>query len=266
MNAIAGNRIRSAKDVPISSMADWFAHAPPKGLKLHWQDGRSAKETARAWIDALPAMPSEIEDVLKAHPDFGPVFDWRAQPEARLAFDSLRGEPRNTDLLVHAHDGRGQYIVAVEAKADESFGETVAKALEAASKAVIKTPNSQRRRRIDWLLAHVLPCNAPRASVQNTSADLALRYQLLTACAGAVAQAWRENCKRAVMLVQELVSTAKTTPENLQRNAQDLEAFVCRLAGFPLAAPSGTLIGPFTTKVAPEVALYVGKVRREVDA
>ena len=45
-----------------------------------------------------------------------------------------------------------------------------------------------------------------------------------------MAEASRENCKRAVMLVQELVSPTKTTPENLQRNAQDLEAFVSRLS------------------------------------
>jgi hypothetical protein len=34
----------------INSVEDWFRCAPPKMGKLHWKDGRSAKELAQSWF------------------------------------------------------------------------------------------------------------------------------------------------------------------------------------------------------------------------
>lgn len=45
----------------ITSVDDWFRHAPPKGGADHWRDGRSAKELARAWIESgSVAVPDEL--------------------------------------------------------------------------------------------------------------------------------------------------------------------------------------------------------------
>ncbi len=67
-------------------------------------------------------MPPEVLAALATHPNFGPVLSWEAVPEARLRFDSFAGEPRNSDLVVHAEDASGPYVLAIEAKADETYG------------------------------------------------------------------------------------------------------------------------------------------------
>ncbi len=65
---------------------------------------------------------------------FGRPIEWEAEPEARLRFDTFAGEPRNSDPLVVARDAHSPYIIAIEAKADETFGETVGKARANAEK------------------------------------------------------------------------------------------------------------------------------------
>jgi len=91
-----------------------------------------------------------------------------------------------------------------------------------------------------------------------------LRYQLLTACAGAVSQAKRKGYSRAVMLVHEFV-TSETQPGNHKRNASDLSAFVYRLSGRRATeVVDGRLLGPFIVPGAAEVELYIGKVVRNL--
>jgi len=46
--------------VTIRTIEDWEKLAPPKS-KIHWKDGRSAKEVARAWLEVSdPELPPEI--------------------------------------------------------------------------------------------------------------------------------------------------------------------------------------------------------------
>ena len=84
---------------------------------------------------------------------FGLVQKWNAEPEAKLCFDAFPGEPRNSDVIVNATDTFGAFLIAVEAKADESFGETVANALAAAVERHVDNPNSNGVVRIQQLAA-----------------------------------------------------------------------------------------------------------------
>lgn len=243
------------KNRSISSLEEWFELAPPKS-KDHWVDGRSAKEAARAWLAGGDALPSEVAAALASHPSFGEVLNWDAEPEARLRFDEFAGEPRNADLLVLTTDALGPYVVAVEAKADEVYGESVEKTLAAAHRRRRATERSNGVTRVESLL-RLLPTVAPGVELPKVGS---LRYQLLTACAGAVAEARRRRCARAVMLVHEFVTPA-TKPENHARNAADLAAFISRLSGAPLdSVVDGQLYGPFELPLAEEVSLFVGKV------
>ena len=105
----------------LSTLEDYQRLGGPKKPE-HWVDGRSAKEAARAWIGADPGrMPPEVSAAIEQHRAFGPVIEWTGEPEVRLPFDTFGGETRNTDLLVAARDQHGPYLIAVEAKADESF-------------------------------------------------------------------------------------------------------------------------------------------------
>lgn len=68
-------------------------------------------------------------------------------PECRIRFDSLEGEPRNADLAFVGHTPAGVVAVTIEAKADETFGETVANALSSALERVLKSATSPVIRR-----------------------------------------------------------------------------------------------------------------------
>jgi hypothetical protein len=71
-------------------------------------EGRSAVETARAWLAVTsPGLPPEVQELLASDPDFGAVEAWEAEPEALVPFDGFSG-PANLDLLLRARDGRGE--------------------------------------------------------------------------------------------------------------------------------------------------------------
>lgn len=248
---------------PITSLEEWLEHAGPKG-KHHWQDERSAKETARCWLGvSSPALPQEVASLLSSRKEFGPVEDWVAEPEAKLRFDEFAGETRNTDLLVAVADRHGAYLIAVEAKADESFGETVSEALESAIERKLDNPRSNGIARIENLAAALL---GPKQSGERSIGKL--RYQLLTSTAGAIAVSLQRRVNRVVLLVQEF-HTNKTVDSKHTENANDLQNFVARLShGSVSAMEVGQLYGPFKIPGKPLFdgcpELYIGRAIRNL--
>nr|WP_120800236.1 hypothetical protein [Thiocapsa rosea] len=204
-------------------------------------------------------MPQEVRAVLSGHPRFDDVLSWDAEPEARLRFDAFPGEPRNSDLLVIADDSFGPFLLAVEAKADETYGDTLADVLAAALEKRIENPRSNRIARIEGLATLLLK---PRSGGQPKAGDL--RYQLFTACAGALAETHRRRAGRAVMLVHEFITPA-TTDVKHARNAFDLRSFLSRLSGCTdMLVHDRGLQGPFVFSRYPGVELFVGKVSRNL--
>lgn len=246
----------------ITSLFDWETYAGPKS-KSHWVDGRSAKEVARAWLASGPELPHEVLAALAAHPRFGAVVEWLAEPEAKLRFDNFPGEPRNSDLAIHVRDLAGRYLIAVEAKADESYGETVAETIAAAKARLQNNPRSNGLKRVQQLTDALFGPNAPGGA-----GILDLRYQLLTASAGSLCEAVRKRYSRAVLLIHEFV-TVKTKDEYHVRNTHDLLKFMNALRpGTTSDITAGKLYGPFTIpggrllNVQPE--FYIGKVTRDL--
>jgi hypothetical protein len=208
-------------------------------------------------------MPQEVLTLLHGHPDFGTVETWRAEPEARLPFDEFPGEPRNTDLLVNARDSKGEYLIAVEAKADEPFGETVADALANAVERKIANPRSNGVERI-YRLAEALFGQRDKDEPPLRR----LRYQLLTATAGAVAEGRRLGLNRIVLLIHEFVTT-RTTDKKHTENAQALDLFATRLSGARIrSVGTGTLNGPVRvpggTLFPDSPSIYIGKAVRRL--
>jgi hypothetical protein len=248
-------------DMPIVSLEDWRAHAAPKGGDRHWVEGRSALELARAWCsDEGPCVPAEVRVALQSHPDLAALRIIEMTPEARIAFDKRRGEPRNADLAGIAEDGDGIAVIQVEGKADESFGERVADVLSAATRrARGKTTGAPDRVR-DLISALV-----PRNGEEQPSAD-DLRYQLLTATAATLAEAQRRGATRAVLVIHEFVTDR--TDDNLHHaNQSDLNAFVRRISNGRIAGiTSGQAVGPIRVIGAPlitsPVSLYIVKATR----
>lgn len=247
----------------IGIVEDWQRLAPPKSAD-QWADGRSAKEAARAWLQRGGIdLPDDVDKLLEEHAAFGPVIRWEAEPEARLRFDTFRGEPRNSDLAVHAEDSHGSYLIAVEAKADEPFGESVADALSNALERYVGNSASNGVMRIQQLARALF---AERERGQPALKEL--RYQLLTACAGALCEAERNGYQRSLMLVHEFV-TEKTTDEAHERNSRDLGRFIERISGGQTRSiRSGEILGPFRVPGTPllsgHIQLYMGKLTRNL--
>ncbi len=247
---------------PLKTLADWEMMAGPKS-STQWKDGRSAKESARAWLERGPAhMPAEVEATLASHRDFNQIVSWTAEPEALVPFDA-RGGPANIDVLVTLEDSIGYAILIVEAKADEAFGGTVTQTL---AKAQRRLEANQRSRGVERLeqLANAIFGLAP-SSLDDIGS---LRYQLLPATAAGQAEAARlpnaQSAGRVVLLIHEFV-TDQTTDSRHAANARDLNAFVARLGGSE-AVSAGSIVGPFTlpsTAMIPApVPFYVGKAVR----
>jgi hypothetical protein len=253
----------SKNGVELLTLSQWERHAGPKSSN-QWVDGRSAKESARAWLEGGgKSLPPEVAAALAENVNFGPVLSWRAEPEARLRFDAFAGEPRNSDLAVYAADAQGSFLLAVEAKADEPFGKTVADTL---GDAVDRYAANNRSKGIPRVLQLLSAFHGPR---RNRNDELmAVRYQLLTACAGALCEAERHGFTRALMLVHEFV-TDKTADRQHLRNANDLNSFLsCLSHGAVTGLGDEKICGPFVVHGAPlltrPVRLFIGKVTRNI--
>lgn len=251
------------KGTTITSLHEWETQAGPK-KKNQWAEGRSAMESARAWLKGEgKEIPPEILSALAGHRNFGPIQSWQAEPEAKLWFDNFAGEPRNTDLVVYVKDSHGWFLIAIEAKADETFGETISETFSAALERYLKNNRSNGITRIKQLSKAMLGL---RKKGEPKVGEI--RYQLLTACAGALCEAERRGFSRAILLVHEFV-TSKTNDDKHLQSAQDLDKFVERISeGLVTSVQTGRIYGPFVVPGVPllatKVELFIGKVSRNL--
>ena len=249
-------------DRPLTTIDEWHRFAPPK-RDIHWRDEHSAnKENARAWLDAAPGLQPDIAQILAACCGIGPLRRWCAEPEACIPIDSFRGEPPNIDLLVIAEDDHGPVVIAIEAKVNEPFGQTLEYKLARAS-----NPRSNAVARVEALL-HRFALDIKQPHV------LQLRYQLLTATAAVLAradgvgarscqqiEANRRSSARAVLIVHEFV-TRCTRPRRCKSNADHLDHFLATALDCEVHLAPGDVAGPILVQGAP--TLYVGKARTVV--
>ena len=249
----------------IRSVEDWFNHAPPKGRDKHWKQGRSALECAEAWCggDAGPCVPTEIASLLASHPDIQGTEILSGIPEHQVRFDRLRGEPRNSDLVLQGRNTKGVIAISIEAKADEPFDRNVQEIVADTLDDLVHGGKSKVNTRIQTLAQSLF--NARRAGVPRLGD---LKYQLLTAAAGALAYAAQTNAACAVLIVHEFV-TSRMSPDKQRENARDLNAFTARVTDGKVAQlDPGTLLGPIHVPGDPlfpnAVPLYIGKARRSL--
>lgn len=246
----------------ILSVDQWFELAPPKGGDEQWVTGRSALECARAWFaDEGPCVPAELIALLVSHPDTSGAVVRFITPEQRVRFDRLRGEPRNADIVALADHPAGLIAISIEAKADEPFALRVGDVLDNHVRAIAADERTNGVARIQQLARALLPPLAPGTLNLGT-----LRYQLLTALAGAVAFAVENQSSRAVLIIHEFVS-GRTDHAKHRGNSHDLDAFVARLtAGRIRSLQPGTLVGPIEIPGRPlflrPPAVYIGKAVR----
>jgi hypothetical protein len=248
----------------ITNLDEWLQHAGPKTPEKQWVEGRSAMEAARAWLEGAPnGPPKEIGDLLRSHMDFRNVVIDQVEPEARVSFDTRRGEPRNADLVIIGHDDYGPFAGSVEAIADETFDQRVSEVLDAALERTVANPRSGGVERVVELVRGLVP---PRVPDSVSIGDL--RYQLLTGVAGTLALAAEHHAARAVFIVH-VFETDKTSSRRLEANANDANQFVRRLSSGAVSnLEDGVLVGPIHVRgaalSAKPAALYIGKATRRL--
>jgi hypothetical protein len=240
----------------IYTVDDWFHLAPPAGGARRWVDGRSAKELAKAWCGrgSDSAVPIELQELLKTHPDIDGAAIFEAFPERKVRFDDIPGEPRNADLVCIAERANQRIAISIEAKADEPFGELVSD--------VLKTPRPSRRPERVKRLCQALFGRQP----SELSSIGELRYQLLYGVAAALAYASQVDASRALFVVHEFVSPSSIT-ERLEVNERDLNNFLKLLApdAIPLAQRLyGPVRIPGNEFIPGDIPLYLGKIRTEI--
>jgi Domain of unknown function (DUF6946) len=198
----------------IETLADWRNHSGPVSGR-HWAEGRSARELARAWIEGNAA--TQVTSLLTSAPAFGGLVLDRGIAEKETRFDDLGGGPRHHDLLVIGRAPSGTVVIGVEGKADEPFDDPLDAWVMRAEE------GSRAPERLDRLTTAFFD-----TTLDEDPLLAPLRFQLLSALAGTLADAREQGAARAVLLVHEF-ETPWTNDDQHRRNAEDLKAFLGRL-------------------------------------
>jgi hypothetical protein len=211
----------------IRSLNDWLEQSPPAKGKAQWVPTRSAYELANAWMkNSEAAIPEALTKLLQSHVDTEKIKLEKGMPEKETRLDGY-GQGRNHDLLLTGRVGEGTVIVAIEAKADESFGNLVGTYL---AKTKLK---SNIPKRINHLAEAIF----------GHEEILDLRYQLLHATAGTLIEAKLQNAEKAVLVIHQFNSES-LSPKKVSDNNQNLNQFISRLIGTEVLVETGKLIGP----------------------
>lgn len=170
---------------PSCGLAAWRARlADPE---KHWKRWASAFEAAVSWELAAHSergLPPAIAKVIDQEPTFAGATLLFAFPEHKVMLPG-GGHASQTDVWAVLKGPSGLISMAVEAKADETFGDTIEKWGKDASPG--------KRERMEHLL-DILKC--PSGFPDE------IRYQLLHRTASAIIEAHRIGASHAVMMVQ----------------------------------------------------------------
>lgn len=242
------------KNIIINNLNDWGSIYTNNSSGKHWKDGRSAKELARAWINTKDKY---LEKLLDSTGEFKGIKFIKASPEYETKFDEY-GKGRNHDLLILAKDLKGQVLISLEAKVDESFGEIIEDKYLASLLNRINGKSTFLPNRIEGLLANVFTRNVDKKAFD-------LRYQLLHGLAGTVAEAKKRDIDRAVFVINTFWEKNVEYSDAYKKNIEDLDCFVNYLSSNKIKSiGKNSLIGPFKTKdkdyLSDKVELYIMKV------
>lgn len=189
----------------ITTVEEWYQFAPPKAKGKHWKDGRSAKSLAQFMTDKNQVK--KLEDIL-VELKYNTNGVISCTPEANTVLP-CKGNGRNHDLLMIGED----FVVGIEAKVSEPFGEEISTELIEAS--------DNKKNRIDTLANELFGCK-----INEVKDGLELRYQLLTGVYGTLREAKKNKKSKALFLVIVFTDGITREDENaVNRNNDDFKNF-----------------------------------------
>ena len=184
-------KIHNKLGTVITNLETWETAFLEVDDSKHWKPGRSACCLGKYFDPERKDGEELLRSVLGQIPSLGDIVFGVGIIEFESKFDQYKGRGRFHDLAVWGHDGTKKFFVGIEAKVDETFGDTIA---EARAKAEARGSTSNGVARIDGLKEKYL------AGVDKETVS-ELRYQLLFYLAGSVRQAERGGAEIAVMPV-----------------------------------------------------------------
>jgi hypothetical protein len=207
-------RLENPNGQAIRSFGDWLPLAHPPDAAGEWKDFHSAKELARAYFrTGSPAIPEEMAALLNSRPETqGFQIDTAVAGKSIIA-DTHWAKKRYSDVLLYGQRGQEKIVIAVEAVADQPFGDTIEDVLMH-----VTTPDNPRPSLIYDLSRAVFG--------RPIDTDLRrLRYQLLHGLAATISEAGTKHATFAVFVVHEFLSLALDF-DRVMRNDEDLTEFV----------------------------------------
>lgn len=198
------------KKTTINDETDWLRVAPPKGGIAQWKDGYSAKEFARFVTISHDSFSKLIKNIVNRTIGYVPE-SLIGEPEATTDLPPKGSSgPRSHDLLLFDD----KIVIGIEAKVKEPFGD---KTLQQES----KTNSSDKKKRIEWLIDTILPKGSGEEAGD-------LEYQLLTATAGTLLEAYDKGKEQCIFLV---LSFHKKGDKPNSKNEESFNKYVDVICG-----------------------------------
>lgn len=243
---------------PIHTLDDWFRLAPPEQGLVHWRNDRSAKETARLWLNGFPR---DLQETLDGHSRTAGFRAVEASPEVETELDAFP-RPRQHDMLVIGRTPNHPALLTVESKVDESFDQLIGPKLARAA----RNPYSNQPERVRRLTRALF-------GIDEIDEVADLRYQLFAATAGTLIEATDRGIRMCIFMVHLLI-TSLVDFSKVERNASDLDRFVSRLAQVETTVGANEIHGPISVpggvgRIPEGAEIFIGKavtdLRDEVD-
>ena len=177
--------ISNKNNTVITDITSWKNAFIEVDNSKHWKEGRSAHSLATYFLS--PAIEQslgmlKIKECLNAC-GYGDVEYTHARIEHESRFDTYRSG-RKQDMVIWTQCGKCRIVVCIEAKVDETFGDTLSDAYNESLKYVKLHPASKRKARIEDLCQKYLKIQPAEILEEN-----GIRYQLLHYLAGSIGEA-----------------------------------------------------------------------------
>lgn len=235
----------------ITSLEEWQDKCVDE---KHWKEERSAMELAKEWIfnDG-----ENLKKLMERHNDFREVEFLKASPEIITTFDNFN-KGRQHDLLIIGQEADEKVIISVEAKVDEPFDND--KVGSAYMKGLMKRLNGENTNapeRIEKLIEALF-------DKPYSNKIIKLKYQLLHAVAGTMAEAKKQTASKALFVVETFL-TPDINMEKNRENMNDLDRFIREISSNNIKhIHKGEIHGPFYLPgnrfIPSDIALYIARI------
>ena len=213
--------ISNKNNTVITDITSWKNAFIEVDNSKHWKEGRSAHSLATYFLS--PAIEQslgmlKIKECLNAC-GYGDVEYTHARIEHESRFDTYRSG-RMQDMVIWTLCGKCRIVVCIEAKVDETFGDTLSDAYNESLKYVKLHPASKRKARIEGLCQKYLKIQPAEILEEN-----GIRYQLLHYLAGSISEA-KGYGNIVFMPIMVFKASENYDFTKTKKNKEDYDAFM----------------------------------------